>query len=442
MKTIATSSAMLLSFCALSSDAEAFIHKSKFPPAGFDDGFKSSIQGSIYNARAMIAAARMGGKFFTNAPVADPSMEATLLNACIAYSTPNTAWPEGCNFEGLVKMMNAQPNFGKNWGEYVFHVTNEGEQLMKQSAAITQQLKGLTEHKSPSIAPVYGQVDHWVTVHQIETKPDGSIKYVFFFDACLAHDYEGNTCEDNVISQFTLAIWKATFYQIVQGPPEFINSSDKYFNSFITSYDPPPLVRPTGPVSPFPPSGLSATPMPGVLREGEVMSEQIAEQRLWNALLLADVNQNDMVWPSLERGTPGAAWKVRGVAPSGAQWDYYLVPILDESGRAIVTVRLSAEDGAFEQLWFMQKPRAFIGVSADEAAQIAAGMVIDGEEILGGELEWNGQMYNPYARSPSEPYYAFQVTDGMTGADHGTIIVRLSDGYAASLPSRARASTR
>lgn len=433
MKTTVVTSALLVSFSLFSGQVSANqSYKAKYPPLTLASEINGTKEGTPYHARALVAAARMAAKFYANAQVMTDGIEEALLNACKNQSTPGTAWPEGCNFGGLIKMMNAQPDFGKNWLPLDYPTTSQN-MIQQQKAAIDTQLHGLRMFKSPSIVPIYGQVDHWVTIHEIVTDNNGSISVVKFLDACSGLDYAQNSCTDNMWSQANIGNWVLSYYIVIKGPGPFINSSDEYYEHFLTSFDPPVGARGVLPVSSLQPTNLMEVKAAGVLDDDEIMDERIAEARVWDALFLADIDQDEVFWPIIEQGSASAAWKVRGTAPSGAPWDYYLVPLLDESGAAVAFVRLSAMDGAFEQIWVAETPRYFVGVPLEEAAKIAGGLLAPGEKLVGGELAWDARVWHPLVRSPSAPYYSFRAVDRVTGAEHGELIVRLTDGASGAL---------
>lgn len=200
---------------------------------------------------------------------------------------------------------------------------------------------------------------------------------------------------------------------------DFNCTADPYFKKFVLLYEPPPGSVPDGYTRHF-------SKAPGVVVAGQHMSSQAAYMHVWDALVAADVHTDPEVWSAIQGGTPGAAWEVNAVQPSGLPWDYYLVPILSDATTAIAFVQFAAEDGGFEGIYVPATPVSFTPVTMTHAAQLARGALTHGEHLTGGLLTWDPSDNAPITKSPSLPYYEFGVI-GAGKQDVGVVRVKLDD---------------
>jgi hypothetical protein len=402
------------------AQANVIVYKTNYPPVDASAEINGSLGGGT--ARSFVAAGMMGAKFYGNKNVA--GMEASLLATCQSKTQAGSTWPEGCDFAGLTSTLNS--TFAEHWIQGVYDDASQGN-------AINAQISGLRDYHSPLIAPLYGQADHWVTAYEMSVDSTTfALQNVKFFDggSNAFSDGDTNSYFDGFF-QIAGSIWKNVYYQMIVS----VAVTDPYFHKFLVTFDPPSGVDPRRVDAPWK-YGMSASP--GVLHSGEQMSAELAQERAWNALFAAQVNEDDVMWSSIERSMPGPAWEVAGFAPSGEAWRYYLVPMLDEASSAVALVQLSAHDGAFEQIGVGSRPRLFLGVTRPEAIELAGALLADDEVLQGGELTWDPRA-GSHARSPLFPYYEFHVSDSK-GHPCREIIVMLQDGTVHEMETPSAAS--
>lgn len=404
-----------ISLGLLAKDAGAgpiVIYTSNYPPTGPG----AEINGSLgpNTSRSFMASGMMGVAFFENKSVA--GMEASLLSICQSKTKPTSTWPETCDFGAMISTLNS--TFAEHWIHIVYNDTS-------QSDAISLQISGLRDYHSPSLAPLYGQADHWGTAYEVGIDASSAdLKYVKLFDGGPSPLSDGglNSYADGVV-QSSGATWKSLFFRVVTS----IAGTDPYYNKFLVTFDPPASTDPRHTIEAPGKHGVSASP--GVLHDGERMSAELAQERAWNAIFAAQVNEDDGLWSSIEKSIPDLGWAVSGVKPSGEAWDYYLVPMRDESESVVAIVQMSADDGALEQIWVGSRPIPFLGVTRAEAIALAGELLADDEMLEGGELTWNPQAAGPHARSPLFPYYEFRVDDSQ-GHPRREVVVTLQGGVA------------
>jgi hypothetical protein len=299
---------------------------------------------------------------------------------------------------------------------------------------------GFFLYGSPASAPIFGQADHWVTVYEITATPDFteitnptfSVSSLKAFDGgpigkvdSSGHTYNGGP------QVFSGIIWKNIFAVVTAINPtcDFVPGgcgaapvSDPFYNNYVVLFDPP--------AGPHPQVHATFEKAPGVVPAGHsAMNEQLAQHRLWQALIAAGINKDPEIWDPLAGAVPGPASLVNGVYPNGSPWDYYLVPLLTSANTAIAMVQLDADDGAFQHIQVFPSPVPFTAVPKTSAAQLAGNVLARGERVTtGGTLTWNPLSDPQLARSPSFPYYEFGVTDA-TGKT-STARVMLHDGRA------------
>lgn len=400
-----------ISSAAFDANAGTNVYATNYPPSGAISELNGSLGGST--SRSFVASGMMGAKFYGNKTVI--GMESSLLASCQSKTAAGSTWPESCDFAGLVTTLNT--TFAQSWTHHVFDSAS-------QSYAISGQVTGLTDYHSPSLAPLYGQADHWATAYEIGLDSvTNNLQYVKYFDGGSSAFVDGgwNSYSDG-ISQCAANNWKNIYFQVVTS----VSVTDPYYNRYLVSFDPPGGTGGKRASSPWK-YGLDASP--GVLYSGEQMSAELAQERAWSAIFAAQVNKDDVMWSAIERSMPGTGWEVAGFAPSGEAWNYYLVPMLDETNSAVALVQLSTKDGALEQIWVGSRPLFFLGVTSTEAEEIASEYLADDEVLQGGALTWDPRAAGPQARSPLFPYYEFHVSDSK-GHSRREVIVMLQDGFA------------
>jgi len=387
------------------------------------------------------ACAVMGAEGFSNAAV-PVNWETSITTGCtfktktlaappIGTGTlPLSVWPSTCNPDGMALYLNefSPPN---PVGEPAVHwITFKS---LDQASALNALVSGLRDFGSPGVVPIYGQADHWVSVTQVTTTTAGVILNVRAFDGGAMSGMDtGFNSYFAGLQSWGSTPWKNTFFTVVTA----INSncdgavggcgappvSDPFYNKFVLMYEPPQV---NASLAPAAPATFATTP--GITSKG-AMSELVAQVRVMDALVAGGLDADVEMWNGIKAGRPGAAFHVAGVWPSGAAWDYYLVPLLSnkDMNTVIGFAHLAGEDGAFEGASLLTTPAPFTPVQMARAQQIAKGVLTAGESLTGGLLTWNPRASTGFAKSPNAPYYEFGIAGSNTKA--AVVRVRLNDG--------------
>lgn len=366
-------------------------------------------------AGSFAAATMMGAHGFSHYAI--PSdWQNKVITKCQNKSSSSTLWPSQCTPNGMATAVNNMT--GDHWVTDVYN---------HKAPALNMIVNGLALWGSPAVVPIYGQADHWVTVDFANATYNGNytwtINQVKFYDGGPVGqaDSGGNLYLSGHVTT-TGSVWKGTYFKVITA----INSScdpnctsDPYYDKYITMIE-PPLGSSANAVAIF-------ARAPGILTAGQHMSTQIASMRVWDSLIANHMDQDAEVWSSLQGGVPGAAWEVHGLWPSGAQWDYYLVPILSDTTTAIAFVQMAADDGSFESVYSLDQPVSFVPISLQVAEQMARGTLSQGEHLTGGLLTWDPRGDAPLEKSPVTPYYEFGIM-GPGNQDAGMVYVSLNGG--------------
>lgn len=354
-------------------------------------------------ARTMIAAHWMGAwgmaKTAPEALQIKALIDATDMDDvvfdCLNISNGST-WPEGCSPQAIVKIVSQL--FAAHKQSWIMS-TYLGS---KKALALTNQITAMNVYKSPVAAPLYGHVDHWITIRKMDVSGDYKVvNNVEYFDAGDGAyiDQEG-TAYKTGLQPMSGIEYANTYYQIV--PDNVIDTSDYNVGKYIFSWDPPAGAR----LPQNPPPVRFARGM-GLVEPGE-MTQDLAPVLVWDALdaqgLLANPDYADLLL-----ATPGDAWTVRGVRPSGAAWDYIVVPMYADDMRGVIAlVGLSADDGAFERAWMVGGAPLDLPGRA-EAEQRASKLLGRGETLAAGALTWDPACGEGHCRQPLLPYHEFAV---------------------------------
>ena len=380
-----------------------------------------------YTAKSFIAAARMA-----EIGAANKSIDGNvLLSMCQSSTAAGSSWPNSCDFGGLVTAINkyaSNNSWGQTWCSGVFPKTEAGK-----TSALANQVGGLKNFKSPSIVPLAGHADHWGTLYWVKMRVDVNpvkIHQVKFFDAGRAGlDSYGDPLTDGVGSMYRDGIqlimgeqWESTeYYTIITD----VSVNDVYYEKYVLSYDPPQYVR-AGSIVAEPSYDWSKAQ--GLFPESGAMDVHVARDRVWDALLLADVYEQTEIWDAIAKGAAGESFEVNARKPSGEEWSYYLVPIyIDEPENVIAIVTLSADDGAFERIWMPSSSILFRPVSPLDAERIAGAYLRDDEELFGGVLTWDPRVSTPAPVGAILPYYSFYRMS-KEGEYRGEVLVTLNQG--------------
>jgi hypothetical protein len=383
----------------------------------------------------------MGAEGFSNAAVPN-DWENFITSGCTAKTKtlaappigtgtlPLSVWPSTCNPDGMALFLNqfSPPNPP---GEPLVHwITFKSTD---QTTTLNEIIRGLRDFGSPGIVPIYGQADHWVAITQVTVSPTGVILNVRAFDGGVQNGTDSgfNSYFTGLQSWGTTA-WKNTFFTVVTAINPSCDSvvpngcgappvNDPFAYKYVLMYEPPASGTHAATSAP-----LSFAATPGIVAAG-AMNERVAQVRMMDALIAGGIDSDAQMWNGIKGGTPGTAFRVSGVWPSGAAWDYYLVPILSSTNTNTVIgfAHLDAADGSFQGVNLLATPAPFTPVQMARAQEIASGVLARGERLKAGVLTWNPRTNSKFAKSPNAPYYEF----GIAGAGKTAAVrVRLNDG--------------
>ncbi len=365
-------------------------------------------EGGGNTAGSFTAAAMMAAQGDTNQGLPF-DWEATVINMC-ANQAGSTTWPQSCNPSKMAATLGGLTD--APWSQVVWPAANEGD-------ALNQIVNALKNFGSPVAVPVFGQADHWDTVVQVTATLNGStwtISNVKLYDGgpTSGADGSGNQYLGGLIS-FSGSVWKSVYAPVTQNinPDCDPCTTDPWYNRYTAVFDPPPGQDRTAIVTDFPKA-------PGVAQGG--MTEARAQALVWNALAAAGIDQDAQVWNAIRGRQAGQSVEVNAVAPSGARWDYFLVPVMTDAHTATAFVQLAADDGAFEGIHVLSAPSAFHPVTRTAAQLLARTALGAGESLTPGILTWDPRAATPFAKAPTFPYYEFAVVD----AHHPVGVVRVS----------------
>ncbi|HSR98491.1 MAG TPA: hypothetical protein VLM79_15645 [Kofleriaceae bacterium] len=408
-------------------------------------------------AGSFAAAGMMGAEGFTGympanscAHSAPPQLdwEDTLVSSCatqtVAAGYPSSIWPGGCNPGGMPAALNAfftGQYSNPHWVTNVWESTNLANPALDSSrtAALNVIIGGLQSPslRSPAVIPMFGQGDHWVTVVEIDasagipganTGGTWDINYVTYYDGgpatSGAHDGGFNPFPGSGLQMYGGSTFTSIYYRVISNirphcASDPLCTSDPFYNKWVMLYEPPASAN-------LPQISANFLRAPGV---AHTMNEQLAQSLVWQSLSLARIPANALVWGKIKDGVPSTASLVRAVFPSGAPWNYYLVPIMENarSGNAIALVQLDAEDGSFQGIHVLSAPAPFNSVTRTDAADIARGTLSAGERLGTGGLTWNPASNTTLNKAASQPYFEFRVLSA-ANTDAGVVRVMLDTG--------------
>ena len=427
---------MMMSMDAL---AQMTTYKSVHYPTALTDEIVLTGSGNTTPANTnttSVASGLMGALYFSSSLTKSAVLakESVVRSNCPGYSNSGNTWPGACDIKGLSSALNSA--FGQAW----VPVSYNGD-VTGQNTAINKQVDSLKGGlRTPVIVPIYGSTDHMVTVWEIRADTSTSpysVQYVKYFDGGTPGpnamdpwtDAKGNTYYDGV-RQVAGAQWKTEFYILLSAPP----GCNPYCGKYVLSYDPPP-----GNGLPDNAARVHMARFPSVLAEGEEMDPLIAEERVWDALYLAGIPNDPMLWQAIEHSFAGAAYPVYGEDLDGQPMDYYVVPLVRGRGGAVVAmVRLSMADGSLEAIWVPTRPIRFLGVTPQEASYFAHGILASDEQLVGGELTW--QPNRNLDGSDMMPHYQYYIVAN-DGEFRGEVGVSLVDGRIRGLDQSLAIST-
>lgn len=387
----------------------------------------------------LVAAAMMGAKFY-NPNVSVVGQEQALYVSCVSNSNAGNTWPGGCDLKGIANALAAKfPS--QVWTYEAFPKGSDPQAAQKM--AINRMIDGLSVYKSPALVPLYGKTDHWATVFEVKadkaTTPY-TLNSVKFFDSGSAGPNSSEPFTDSDSNFYGDGVWvlggnawKNTYYLLLFAPP----GCAPYCDTYALSIEPPIGTKRR---EAAPRSELTFGRFPGVLlHDDEPMDALIAEERVWDALYVAEIFNDNAIGNAIASGRAGTAVPVYAENLDGEAMDYFLVPILDAQDELLAMVRLSMEDGAFEEIWIPTKPLPFLGVTPQEAEYFARQVISDDEMLIGGGLTWSAR--RSLGGSELLPYYEFQVL-ATSGESRGRIGVSHASGVVTGLDRSVARSAR
>jgi hypothetical protein len=369
-------------------------------------------------ARPAMGALRMSIRSFSTNPIPE---EVPFLIECQAKSTANY-WPESCNPDGMVRAFN-DGDFG-NWLVRRY----DGSEANK-TTALSAMVDAIKNHKTPIATPIYGQADHWAMVHKIMAKTaTNEIVFVYLRDGGAAMPFDPSTGEGadsdwNMYDDGQRLIgggqWRDVFVKVINS----IGPADFYYNKLVFLWDPP-----VGTQSLNPPHyrGFAA---PSPVSRGERLTPATVQRVAHEALRLGRLSDDKDLWDIFERASPALPHEVQGVRVDGRDWNYYLVPFVNNRGLLVGMALLDGQDASFQEAWLPTEPQFFAALGREEArAQAYSRASLRANEQLDeGVLTWDPSTAGGLSRSPMKPYYEFRVT-GRNGEARGSVVVRLDTG--------------
>ena len=230
-----------------------------------------------------------------------------------------------------------------------------------------------------------------------------------------------NSYDDGQRSQ-SGATWSTSFYRVLVS----IGPSDPFYGKYALLWDPPPNAPPV------PPETYRAKEPVSPVSQGAQLTPRLVQQKALEALRLGGLDETDAeMWGVLSQANPALPYEVHGVRPDGSDWDYYLVPFVDNRRMLVGMAILDGETAAYQEAWVLPQPRRFSGVDHAQArAQAHSQAALKGDETLDeGMLTWDPSANGSISRSPMRPYYEFQIR-GPKGEARGAVAVRLDTGSA------------
>lgn len=378
------------------------------------------------------AAMNMGAYGFGAWQPSDPNWRSLVLDECERQSqaarmsgTTPVIWFHGsykeCNPRGVATTFSlgraitgttlVMPN--QTW-LYRSYKATEGP------AAASAVVEKMILYRTPGVVSLYGNWDHWAAITQvIASKIDG----IYEIDSLLVHDGVQTTDSSGKPTLFRAemdyAIFGVSYWYAIRFPPSPVCtgavpcggavSSDPWHRKYVLLYEPPPgsSLLPTA----APELRVRNVEHAGVTSSGERMSAALASSRVFSALRYANAGTQRDMQAALANSYAGEAVLVEGVAPSGARWDYYLVPMLRQAGVASAFVMLSAANGAFQELAVPDHAVPYRPMDENSARQEAASLLKQGETLGRGQLTWNPEFMAVEAHSPYLPFFQFPVLD-------------------------------
>jgi len=405
-------SAMVLGACGLAAPASADVFVPHFPVTELH-----SVQGGN-SAASLAAAGMMGVQGYANDFVI-PAWESQMISSCASATLAHggSIWPQTCNPSGMASALTGYSS--DLWVALTWAATDQASALNETVAAL--QIWG-----SPAAVPIYGQADHWVTVTQVTATNNAGtwmINAVRFYDGGPPGGLDsGFNNYEAGLQAFSGSVWRNVHFTVITAINPACDAvgcvSDPYYNRYVVVFDPPRGQSHPAISAVFPNA-------PGVVQAG--MTERLAQAEVWNALAAGGITADPEIASPIRGGVAGPAFEVNAVFPSGAPWNYYLVPIVSNANTVLAFVQLAADDGAFEGVRVVTTPAPFAPVTRKQAEILAARALAPDERLTGGTLTWNPRTKTRLGKSPVSPYYELGIVD-TAGQSAGVVRVALDGG--------------
>jgi hypothetical protein len=413
-----------------------------FPPPGTvpDTWGLNSVHGAGTSG-SFAAAAMMGAKGWNNY-VPPANWENLIITDCKADTNPASKWPSTCDPAGMMSALSVAPfsmppPLQANWAISQYdgpinpttHVVDPSLPDPNKPYAMNAVVNSLRIHGSPAVIPMYGQADHWIAIIQVTATLQSSGLYgvntIKYYDGGPAGQQDTSQQQYAGVGVYSMGsiAFNGGYYSVLTAinPQCDPCISDPYYGKWLMLYEPP-----AGEAHP-PGDPTVAVRAPGV---SKVMNEKLAQLFVWRSLVAAGIDKDPQMWSALSAGIAGPAVRVAGVFPSGAPWNYFLVPILQKTNTKLVIgfVQLAADDGAFELVHLLPSPAPFTPMDHRTAGTRAGQLLARGESLTTGTLVWDPRKNTPSARTPTSPYFEFPVTTGTADKRAEFVRVRFNDG--------------
>lgn len=351
-------------------------------------------------ARPMISSGIMGA-LGCGAKAIGLGDEQKLLSRCQQVTAQTSTWFEKCDPAGLVVAL--KERYSQNW---VFGA------LGTQETAFAEMINAAALYGAPSMVPLFGQTDRWATLVKftVDLGLDWMIlSKVYFYSSIF--DAETQMHDDGLYIT-SGNVFRNTYYKLLNDPALSVN--DPFRGRYVFAHDPPvgaaePAAEPSVELDPDPARG---SPLIG---ESDMMTEELAEALVFDALDLEGLLGTVEFARIRQSGVPHGAWAVDGLREDGTAWRYFIVPVVEvETGDALAYVGLSAENGAFEQVYVPRTPERVQWTTPQDAAALAMKHTGRTGTISGGALRWSPCEAGEGCGVPLRPRYEFTVGEGDT----------------------------
>ncbi len=363
--------------------------------------------GAANTAKSLAASARMAHLAWRGVT---PPSEAAIIASCAALSG-STPWPANCSPAGMVQALIA--NNAGSWTHDNFAETDA-------AAAVNAQVSHLTNIRTPNVVPLYGHGDHWAVNHRIWKVAGVVVEFDFYDGGPGGEKDSSRQGYQNGEIYADPETWKSTYFKVIDTVP----STDTYYHRYVTLWDPPPGTN-------FPVVQSLYRQSPSPLAAGTRATPSLARELAVKSLEIAGLTRHQKEWPTIAASTPGKAQEVAGVYPDGTDWNYYLVPLLNQDQMTIGLVMLDKETLRFQMATVLKEPVSLEEPSYTQAQQLAQRSLGAGESLDQGILTWDPAAGSMHASSPMAPYYEFKVYKA--GKAVGSKIVRSDDGEVSDL---------